>query len=123
MMEASPFAAARGGPGLWARGRKLPPGQEKVSAGAIIDLCRPKEEVRWVLAYGREGYSTNGRKSVAGSRSGQDHGLYFGTGRLGLIKTAVRAPRPFAILPRIPRHHLATRPVVGSRVPLKGFAP
>jgi DMSO/TMAO reductase YedYZ molybdopterin-dependent catalytic subunit len=32
---------------------------EGVLARTIIELCRPKEEVRWVLAYGREGYSTN----------------------------------------------------------------
>lgn len=32
---------------------------EGVLARTIIELCRPEPEVRWVMAYGREGYSTN----------------------------------------------------------------
>ncbi len=32
---------------------------EGVLARTIVELCRPKPGVRWVMAYGREGYSTN----------------------------------------------------------------
>lgn len=32
---------------------------EGVLARTIIELCRPKAGVEWVMAYGREGYSTN----------------------------------------------------------------
>ena len=30
-----------------------------VLARTIVELCRPREGVAWVMAYGREGYSTN----------------------------------------------------------------
>ncbi len=32
---------------------------EGVPAGAIVDLVRPRPEVGWVVAHGREGYTTN----------------------------------------------------------------